>query len=370
MRECYQRVLGAPFTAEDNRQRNSTPLLPVTTPIFLEVDANLFPPDDDWSETHPLFVDYLPQMRQRLREEMGVWVPGTRVRASEMGWMNKAYLILFDEVPLVMGYLDPDYRFYPEATSVATALSLNPRTGRETGAWLAADQLPAGLTAVDSWDYFQYMVYHLESVLKENLAAFLGIQELTYLLADWLNEGDVAQTHERGALQVNALPDEGARLRLLQVCQYLLYEGVSIADLQTILTVFQEWDAEMSPLQVSERCRRALRSRLPGNEEGRQLIGWSEPFEQEIRQHLDENQFLALPPEVTQNLLTAVRQRVSDYVHREVALVVQDGRLRPFVRRLTAFEFPKLAVLAAAEISDAHDPNDFLAAVIYPPDTV
>ncbi|MDX1686460.1 MAG: FHIPEP family type III secretion protein [Candidatus Promineifilaceae bacterium] len=363
VRERYRPALAAPALAGYRGRKNIAPPLPVT-PVALEAGAHLFPEEEGWSDNHPLFTNYIPQMRERIREQMGVDVPGVRLRPNDGEWMKDRYLIQLDEIPTADGWLDPDRRFYPDATAVAShvTLVLNPRTGRNTGAWLTPHESPAMALAGQGWDYFEYMIYHLEAVLKENVSTFFGVQALSNLLDQWADGENSAEAETRRSLRARALPDAAARQRLLQVCHHLLEEGVPITDLHTILTAFVQSEDDSSPLSVGERCRQALRPALPGNEGHRRLIGWSEPFEEEILRNV-HGEALTLLPETAQALLAAVRERVGENVHQDLALIVRDRRARPFVRRLTALEFPQMAVLAEDEISGSY--VRFLEPVIY-----
>jgi len=133
----------------------------------------------------------------------------------------------------------------------------------------------------------------------------------------------------------------------------LLAEEVSIQPFEGLCTVFKSCrDSHVGLRETVERIRAvaAIREQLPGNETGRSLLRLSPGFEAEIRRSLYEDNghlILAMEPERCQRALTAVRNGVNGRSH---ALVVEDGVLRPFVRKLVELEFPNLPVLSRGEV--------------------
>jgi flagellar biosynthesis component FlhA len=72
---------------------------------------------------------------------------------------------------------------------------------------------------------------------------------------------------------------------------------------------------------------------------------------------------LALEPEVTQEALTAVRNEINRLSSRSAkpVILVDDWKIRPFVRALIEPEFPQVRVVAEREVA-AVDPR-FLSPV-------
>ena len=63
-------------------------------------------------------------------------------------------------------------------------------------------------------------------------------------------------------------------------------------------------------------------------------------------------QVLGLSPELGQEMLSAVRTEISKLGKEATnpVVIVDDWRLRPFMRRLTELEFPHLAIVARREL--------------------
>lgn len=333
----------------------STGMYPVVTPIAVELSADLVPDDtENWS----LLKELIPALRERIKARFGVEIPGVRVRGNEGDLPPHTYLFMLDEIPLLLGELDPDRRFCSRPLQDAATLDVpaeelragaDPVTGEE-GCWVplthAGRLVEAGLPL---WqDPLAYMVRHLEALLQNHLSRYLGVQEVTGLLESWRQDA-------RGAALVqSALPDEASRLCFVWLLQALLEEKAPITDWQAILHAVTETglpDRDVSaPLQA---VRLALRAQLPGNQPGAIQLALPPTVETTVAswlQHENGAPFLALPPEETQEALAEVRELLAPYEDsRNLALVVSRGELRLPVRRLIALEFPEVAVLSGEE---------------------
>jgi hypothetical protein len=334
-------------------------MFPVVTPIALEADATLFPSGEGWDQSHPLLRDYIPSMRDRIEKEQGVRVPGVRVRGNEGELPRNTYLVLLNEIPLVLGTVDPERKFCPRYAELARAsgktegtvgLSHNPRSGKSDGAWVTESELAAVNGAgSELWDHFQYMTYHLEAVLHSNLASFLGLQEVTDLLKRWEAEmpDEAGRRHE---LIEQVLPEVTARLRFANVLQGLVKESTPISDILTILRGFQSRAREQQDLfRLIEAVREDIKAQLPGNDPSKRFWYLSPEFEAEIENWVweqDGKLFFAIEPEPVQTLLSAVRDSVDD----NSVIVTRTAGVRPFVRRLVEFEFPNLMTLSSSEL--------------------
>jgi hypothetical protein len=338
-------------------------LIPVVTPVVLEIQVGLLPEGDDWAEGHPLFKDYLPEMRTRIEREMGVRVPGVHVRGVHAA-PARSYTILFDEVPHTTGTVVPDARFCSSSEAV-TRLSkgkpplgagVDPLTGR-AGGWIAASDVKAAVRAnAEVWDPFQYVVRHVEAVLQGRLDTFVGVQELQNMLDDWQANDDGIKP-SRSDLVAGKLPDTAARLQLLDVVRQLLRDRVPIADLRTILDGFvarpsgDGGDAYLTG--IAEAIRLRLRERLPGNRAGSLLIYLAPEVEAGIDAHITETvgrRNLTLPVEDRAGLLTAIRRTFDDLPAGDRVIVTRRGGIRFCVNELVAPEFPRVAVLWSKEL--------------------
>ena len=340
--------------------RLGEPKTPSVAPIVLELGEGLIPEDTgpDWS----LFATYLPQMRTRLADQMGVEVPGVRVRVGDLP--PEGYLIMLDEIPYVGGSVDLLGRYCPippdalqqrgiSASSLMEAT--NPLTGLR-GSWVRKEDWD-NVGGLELWDEpLAYVLYHLEAVLRRNLGNhnFVGVQNVEAMLQEW-------EQDEHGSILVKAaLPDQASRLHFARLLRGLIREEVPITAWEDILEVVRARGLDGSNIvETLRHVRLRLKEMLPGNDPATQRIGLPAELEDTVASWLrHENgkaRFVA-PPQGPSELRAAIRglARSGD---RSLALVTRSSELRPFLRRLIEFEFPYLIVLSEDELL----PHDRLA---------
>jgi tetratricopeptide (TPR) repeat protein len=329
--------------------------LRVVSPIVIEV-ARAIVPDD--AAAAPLLQAYLPDMRERVRAEMGVRVPGVRIRGDDGVLPDDSYVIMLDEVPVVPGRIVAHSQYCPETIDRLAALGIsrdklvaadNPVTGGP-GCWVDDEEadrvLDAGLTL---WpDSRLYMIGHVEGVMRANLVYLLGVQEVENMIDEWRNDEGLASLIDA------ALPDSAARFRFGRMLQALVKERVPITNTRALLeTMLERAPEEHDVTARVAAARLRLRETLPGNEPATTHVALSDGLEALVRSwiwHRGGRTFCAIPPEETQELLDSVRALVGQYEISHIALLVADASVRPFVRRIIELEFPRLAVLARDEL--------------------
>lgn len=360
-RESVAAYLSDFFELSD-QQGTSTQMLPVTTPIVLEIFGDLLPSDPE--SNSQIFKTYLPQIRTRIYDEMGVRLPGVRVRATDERSKHNRYSILLDEVYVDTGMIEPEMRYSPVSPNKLREIGVpdegfietaHPVTGA-AGCWVRESAWSTIIeNRVELWDDpLLYMVCHLEEVLRANLAGFLGTQEVHNLLEEWSQD----TTGEK--LVSMLLPDHTSRLRFGRVLRALIKERVPLRQWKEILETIH--DIGLPDDDVCEAVRMVrlrLKQFLPGNTPNMQrtnLPGETERMLERYWQHQDGKTFIAVPPDTVQDFLAEVRSLIDGNQENQV-LVVQSSQLRPFIRRIVRFEFPKLIVLALEELTSPNDVN-------------
>ncbi|MCI0338277.1 MAG: FHIPEP family type III secretion protein [Acidobacteria bacterium] len=337
----------------------------VVTQIAIEAEDSLFPHGDDWWGTQKLFESYIPAMQDRIEAQMGIRVPSVPVHTNKDELPQHTYLLIINSVPMVMGTLYPELKFCPNKEAVESILTedsdlkvnweYNPLTESFDGAWIP-EKYWEKLGSTDSklWDIYEYMVRHLEKLVRSHLTSIFGLQEATDLLERWQNTGDIDEINKKGRLIELALPDLNPRLRFVQVLQSLLREYVPIRDIQPILETFSQPDLRSRDfVHIVENVRMKLRDQLPGNDLSHKFLQLSPAFENEIKSWIwerDGKSFFAIPPEETQELLSAVRVAIDQEPQDKLALMTEADTIRPFVRRLIELEFPRVDVLSSREL--------------------
>ncbi|HXK03299.1 MAG TPA: FHIPEP family type III secretion protein [Verrucomicrobiae bacterium] len=345
-------------------------MLPILTPLAVEAEATLYPEGEDWTKTHPLFTEYVPQMRQRIQADMGVTIPGIRFRAETTELPVDSYRILLHEVPLASGSVVRNCRFCADESalqqaagrSISGRAGFNPRTPWRDGIWLSAgDWTAAEKAGLPLWNEFQYILAHTEYILRANLAQFLGLQEVENSLETWHNQArrDAFPLHAPPAADV--LPDIPCRLRFMRLLQALVTENVPVKDLDSILDAVRctPTGPGADLLPWVEAVRLKLRDRLPGNNVQSEFFWLSPRFEEQIFQGiarldgsgdpLRTRTLFSLLPETAQDLFKAVRATLGQSERHEVIVTRTEG-IRPFVRRLIQLEFPYVQTLSLAEL--------------------
>ena len=363
-----QRLIGAQLTLSEKRYRQSRSSsaeaiktndddLPVALPILVEADARLFPLDKTTPEVNRMLQVDIPMMHQEILNSTGVNVPGVRIRSDD-NYEEGVYVLSLDEVPIASGRVYAPAKFCPDAEQceklgIEGERALNP-VDDTIGIWLAESfwkqAEEAGLQLQDS---YQFIVFHLGSLLRQHLETFLGVQEVDGMLRQWNSENE----QEKRTLLNTAVPDDGTLVRLTQVLQQLVKEDVPVRNLLAILTAFAEVNASTPELiLVTEKVRMALRSDLPVNKSIHRLVGLSTEFEDALARWIHEQdgkRFLAAPGKQCNQWVDALQKFFVDEPADRITLIVGASELRPFVWRLVYNFYPSIRVSAARELMDA-----------------
>ncbi|HEV7266744.1 MAG TPA: FHIPEP family type III secretion protein [Falsiroseomonas sp.] len=336
-------------------------MLPVVTPIALEVAQDLVS-TVEWTEGQPSrFKDLLDEMRAAIEREYGVRVPGLRVRGNEGDLPAGAYIIMIDEVPLVMGTAHADRLLCAAAPNELPA-SLNAAEA-ETAQWPDGRGEPACWVPRDWTDDLhkagfvtrgpdEYVLAHLRAVLMQFLARFATLDEVERAVAIPPGGPDLLRSLQEAS---------GGVVKLAMLLRALLQEGLPV----TAITALTEGCLESGTCPAHElaeelRLLPALRQALVKDRATWRRFDLDEAFEAALRGGLRrgrEGVVLALAPEPTQDMLTAIRQAIdlAPAGHTLDVIVVRDPQVRPLLRSLLKLEFPAVRVVAARELDGLSD---------------
>jgi tetratricopeptide (TPR) repeat protein len=331
----------------------SASMLSLVTPLAVEVAADLIPlvEGDDG-----LVFAAMPAMRDRIRAATGIAVPAVRFRGNATDLPDGTYILMFDEVPVANGTVRSDRVFTTvprdELTRAGIAFepSVDPADG-SAGFWIAAGDM-ARLNGA-SLDPAAVIVRHLETLIRRHLPLFINYD----IIVDRLD----TEWRERRS----EIADDGRLLvRFARVLKALADERVPLLAFASICESFvatARGGASVDETLAAVRALPDVVRDLPGRSDGA-LVELSADIEATIRsglrRHGDES-LLALLPERTQELLTAVRDVVRERPAAppratRFVLLTADTLVRRYVRKLVEVEFPDLMVLAASE----RDPAD------------
>jgi type III secretory pathway component EscV/Tfp pilus assembly protein PilF len=328
-------------------------LVPVVTPIVIEIGLDLIPyiADDIGDASSALsaeLANQLTSLRTRIQSDFGVKLPGIQFKDNLTGLSDEGYAILLAEVPVVSGSVVRDQFFSPaSAEALAThgiigTEAIDPGTGRK-GFWIKTeDHQKAKSSNLELWTCMEFIIRHLALVVERNLAEFLGHQEVVEILE---------KESRKGLEEMRSEPEKLSALAA--VSRALVEERVPIVSSGQIYEVFNRLYSRSTNLQKIVENIRALpelSAALRGNDKQYSLLPLGPRFEAELRNAIyqpDSHPVLAMEPNRCLNALTLLRDGIGD--SGEVAVVVEDPELRPFVR-LFELEFPNLAVLSQREL--------------------
>jgi type III secretion protein V len=197
----------------------------------------------------------LNRVRDELFFELGVRVPGIRVRTEAAYLPAGSYRILIDEVPAAMGQVVPGALYalaQPEELAfleLKAEPALEPSTGKPISRVSAEARARLEMAQVPLRSAGELIAEHLRSSIRARTAGFLGLQEVQGLL-DGLEAQ--APTLVKEALQKVPLP------LLTEVLRKLVEEQVSIRNMRAILEALVAPTTEGDATALAERCRQAL----------------------------------------------------------------------------------------------------------------
>jgi type III secretion protein V len=344
--------------AQKIQEGQSQQMLPVVTPIALEVAADLIPLVEDTGDGSKFLGEMVPMMRDGLFYELGVRFPGIRVRGNETDMPPGSYLIMINEIPLVMGTVSLNKVLVNDTVERLRLLNIegepatNPANGNEC-AWIDSEyQEVAEQAGLTTWDAAGYIVLHLSSVLRKNGAEFVGIQEVMNML-EQLEQAFPALVKE-------TVPKVVSPFQLTDILRRLIEEEISIRDLRSILQSLAEWgQVEHDTVMLTEYVRAALKRYISHKYTRGQntlIVYLLDPqIEETVRssiQHTSSGSYLALEPEITQEILSAVRTEVGSLPPTaQNPVILTTMEIRRYFRKLVELEFPHLAVLSYQELS-------------------
>jgi type III secretion protein V len=286
----------------------------------------------------------LNQLRDDLFLELGVRIPGIRVRTQASYLPKGQYRILIDDVPAATGEVHAGQLYAlspPEELAfldVGAQPALEPATGKAISRVPEAGRSRLELAQVAVRRPGELIAEHLHRVLRARAAVLLGVQEVQGLL-EGLEPQAPALVKE--ALQKVPLP------LLTEVLRKLVQEQVSIRNIRALLEALVSPATEGDAAALAERCRQALHRYLSHKyaPSGPLYAYLVDPgVEESLRSGGPRG---ALPePERVAAILEGVRR----IAHGGQAVLLTAPDVRRTLRRLCEGAFPDVAVLTYAEL--------------------
>jgi type III secretion protein V len=333
------------------------PQMSLTVPLVLQASEALTPFVDRETENGKRFFEQLVACRNSLYYELGIVFPALQVSGNAPG-EGGSFSIWANEVPIVSGQIRLDavmindsveriatYGFKGEATT-------NPATGKPAS-WIArAEAERAKAAGYQVWDAQDILLLHVARYLRKNAREFVGIQEVQMMVS--------AIKHHYPTLVEETVPKPVSLQTLTEILRRLVEEDVSIRDLKTILQTLCEWGrVEHEVLPLTEYVRAGLKRKICYQiSQGRPLLfvyrldsEIEEIFRNSIRQSAS-GAYLAMDPAHSQLVLEAARAQLGDLPPgAQRPVIVTDGEIRRFVKRLLEFAISDITVLSYDQIT-------------------
>ncbi|MBJ6759233.1 FHIPEP family type III secretion protein [Myxococcaceae bacterium JPH2] len=286
----------------------------------------------------------LNAVRDALFFELGVRVPGIRVRTQASYLGPGEYRLLLDEVPAGAGQVMVGALYALAQPGEVAFLEVKaepaqePATGRTICRVTEAARARLEMAQVPVRRADELISDHLRAVLSARASALLGLQEVQQLLEGLEAHAPVLV---KEAVQKVPLP------LLVDVLRRLVQEQVSIRDLRTILEALVSPTTEGDAGALAERCRQALHRYLSHKfAPSGPLYAYLVDPEVEESLRTGGPRGPALAPERVAEILEGVR-RISTG-GRAVLLTAPD--VRRSLRKLCEGAFPEVAVLTYGEL--------------------
>lgn len=331
------------------------------SPISIEVGAGIIPFVDDSQDKGRFINELIPLLRHGLYYELGVNFPGIQVRGQTTDMEPEAYIININEVPVARGKIMQGCILVGEPLEQLKLFNIE---GKETihpidgsiVTWVKESYKDVCVQAgFRMWDVSEYLILHLSYLLRKHAHEFLGLQEVQTLLTE------LEKTHP--ALIKELVPKVITVLQLSEIFQRLVQEEVAIRDLKNIFSTLAQWaEVERNTLVLTEHVRAGLRRYIThkyaghGNTLAVYLLDTQiEDMIKDAIRSTEKGNYLALDPEITQELIEAVGKEIASHPFPPGAkppVILTTHEVRRYFRKIIELEFPQLSVLSYQELNE------------------
>src|SRR3989338_8412235 len=331
------------------------------SPISLEVGQALIPFVDDKQDGGRFINELIPLLRHGLYYELGVNFPGIQVRGQTVDMEPEAYVININEVPVAQGKIMQGCILVGEPLeqlslfNITGTESIHPIDGSVV-TWISQQHKDVAIQAgFRMWDIAEYLILHLSHALRKHAHEFLGVHEVQTMLSE------LEKSHP--ALVKELVPKVITLLQLTEIFQRLVQEDIAIRDLKTIFSTFAQWgEIERDTMMLTEHVRAGLRRYIthkyagPANTLAVYLMDPAvEDMIKNAIRHTDKGNYLALDPEVTQEIIEAVGKEIASHPFPPGAkppVILTTAEVRRYFRKIIELEFPQLSVLSYQELAE------------------
>jgi type III secretion protein V len=333
------------------------PDLTATVPLALEVGPDLSPWLDLGGDAGQEFYRTLVDVRKSLYYELGVIFPPLQINGNQPV-DDGAYRIWLNEVPVVTGQLRTDAVLVNDSARNISIYGIdgedvrNPATGKPA-AWIPRDQSERARSAgLQVWDTHEILLMHLTHFLRKRASDFLGLHEVQWMV------NRLKDLYPALVEEVTPKPLSG--LQLTEILQRLVEEGVSIRDLKSIFQALAKWatvDHEVAAL--TEHVRASLKEKICFQLAAGKAILYVYQLDPEIGEMFRNSlrsgpsgPYLAMDPAVIQQVVDAANAQLGNLPPTaQKPVILTDGDIRRYVRRLLEYHFPEVSTISYEQLS-------------------
>ncbi|MEG2770119.1 MAG: flagellar biosynthesis protein FlhA, partial [Oscillospiraceae bacterium] len=321
--------------------------------VEMEFGYSLIPLVDEASGGN--FIDRVVMFRKQFALEMGMVVPSVRLKDS--GQLNpNQYAIKFKGETVAVGDVLVDH-----------FLALPPTDGEDTiegietiepafgipAKWISEDKrIKAELAGYTLIDPTSVIITHLSEVIRTHAHELLTRQEVGNMLTNMKKVNE--------PLVNEVIPNIVSASELQKVLSLLLYEGVPIRDLETIIETLADYgpvvkDTDMLTEYVRQSLRRTISHKFA--ESGQlKVISLDAEIENQIMasvKKVDNGSYLALEPQIIQQIVSSTKAEI-DKIHDLVQspIILTSPIVRIYFKKLMDQFFPGTTVLSFNEIEN------------------
>ena len=318
--------------------------------LELEVGYELIPLVD--GEQSGL-LDRIKALRRQFMTERGFPVPQIHIR-DNLRLESKAYTIVVKGIEAGRGELRPGRFLAMNAVGTADGSGLPGEVTKEPAfglpaVWVsAADRERAETMGYTVVDPETVLITHLSETIKRYAPDLLTRQDVQRLL------DELGRDHPKVVEEL--IPHHCTVGGVQKVLQYLLREDVPVRDFLTVVeTLADHAPQTKEPEALTEYVRQALCRTITAayrDTDGVVSLMTLDPIiERAVRESVQEG--LALDPQLTQQLVVAVRKSVETFTARgQFPVFLVSPGIRRHVRQLLQRYVPQMTVLSHNELAD------------------
>lgn len=321
-------------------------------PIEFEFGYGLIPLVD--TDQGGDLLDRVVMIRRQLALELGLVIPVVRI-VDNIQLQPNEYRIKIKGNEMAKGELLLDHYLAMSPggdDSIEGIDTIEPAFGLPAK-WITEDTKEdaeiLGYTVVDPPSVVST---HLTEIIRANAADLLGRQETKQL---------VDHIHESSPILVDELTPTPLSIGEIQkVLAKLLSEKVSIRNLPIIFETLADTSKYTSDLDLlTEYCRQSLARQItmqyaPNDGSALQVLTVSGGVEKLMADHIEQTEqgnYLALPPEQSQQILESIAQEVERVALMDQSPVILcSPAIRMYLRQITERYFPQIPILSYNEL--------------------